>query len=210
MDISRRNVLKGLAAISGLAAAIPSFSDTTGSAIRTVGSNQMPLHIIIDRAAEQSGFVEGVHVARYQGGLQMPLPLMHSVIGLAFVRDFQKLLGSSEALRVVGLVDDANAAIIISLARTAGVQLHWLGQHQATTGKERHTVMAATEATTWEQLALQLQDGKAPANWPMRLGYALTALDRTMPDLSQHSFEHLNKGSFVSFAFDTQGNDNHG
>jgi hypothetical protein len=48
---------------------------------------------------------------------------------------------------IIGLVDDASAALIVDLARSAGARVQWLGQHRATPHASQHRLLSAEAAS---------------------------------------------------------------
>jgi hypothetical protein len=58
----------------------------------------------------------------------------------------ERRLEAGRGERVIGLVDDASGALILSLARSAGARLNWSGQHLTEAGHSRHRLSATTES----------------------------------------------------------------
>lgn len=205
MDVDRRVVIQVLA-MSPLAAAAPTLAANTAFAATS------PLCIISNVDAEHAGFLRGARNARR---LLQPLEepsVLRSDLGLDFVAQLRGRLTDHTPTRIIGMVDDATAAIVIGLARSADVDLHWLGQHRCVPDQQRHTLVRASDNVCSRLVAL-LQDcsdhhRSLPA-WAEMLGSTLAGLDSTPLDPSARPATLLHR-SFVSFSFDTRSERHHG
>jgi len=210
MDTSRRNVLKVIGA-SGLTVALPSIAPAFASQYSEPGAPPLPLHLVLDEKMADSGFLAGAQAARMARQARVPLTQMSSDLSLGYVSALDALLQSGEPARVMGLVDDANAAIIVGLARAVQARMHWMAQHTGGPDSTRHTVLVAASDLCCEQLGRQLPSTDAPSwladKWPAQLGYVLTRLDSS--PATHYTLAGVpatpHAGSFVSFSFDTQG-----
>lgn len=146
MALNRRTFLKGLA-LSGLAATTPApalvsrniLSSSTHALKRGV---ELPIVALISGIPEKSAFLTGARFAQQQQHSAYPIAVVRSDLGLGFLQSLHTLL-SGKPTHIVGLVDDASAAIIINLARAADVRMHWLGQHAASVEYSRHNILTA-------------------------------------------------------------------
>jgi hypothetical protein len=136
MDLNRRTFLKGLA-LSGLAANTPAFASGTILSSKTY----LPITALISGAPEESIFLTGARLAQQQHS-PYPITVLRSDLRLDFLQSLYTLL-SDKSVHIVGLVDDAIAAIIVNLARSADARFHWLGQHTASAEYSRHNVLTA-------------------------------------------------------------------
>lgn len=210
MDTSRRNVLKVIG-VSGLTVALPSITPAFASGYSEPGAPPLPLHLVLDEKMAESGFLAGAQAARAGREAQAPLNQLNSDLSLGYVNALDALLQSGKPARVMGLVDDANAAIIVGLARAVHARMHWMAQHTGGPDSTRHTVLVAADDLCCEQLGRQLPSSEAPSwlaeKWPAQLGYVLTRLDSA--PATHYTLASVvpapHGGSFVSFSFDTQG-----
>jgi len=97
-------------------------------------------------------------LALVDGGQAEPLFLFGSKImgthlpTLRVSRDLDLLLAleyhmrDEKSLRLIGLTDDATATLVIDLARSAGAQVPWLGEHSVYDGLSRHQLFVASKA----------------------------------------------------------------
>lgn len=180
MNIERRTVLKGLA-LSGLAGVAMSSSGLSmaNSVLGTRTGLALPTLVLVNNEVAESVFLQGV--AASLAGKQVKV--QHTDLGLDFIQGFDKRLRSGQPQRIIGLVDDASAALIVDLARSAGARVQWLGQHHATTGTSQHRLLSAEAAS-----------GCAP-----RMGLSLNACG-TGFSLSEHRLHGLQPPLQVSAA----------
>lgn len=202
MPLERRTLLKCLA-LGGLAtAALGNARLATAQAL--LGArlpSPAPTLILVDAAA--SAFLAGVATALAAEQVEV----RGCGLGLDFLLDLEGRLHSGQSQRVIGLVDDASAVLIVDQARGAGARLQWLGQHHISAEAARHRALGATAADAHaRQLARRLAAcGSGCARWAVTLGHALATpgagdlgpatplVDRPAP-LTGH---------FVSFAIET-------
>lgn len=206
MDANRRAFLKGVA-LTGFAVATPGFASGTilsDKANSLKGSINLPIITLLNCLPEESAFLDGIRCAQQQQRSNDPITVQRCDRGLGFLQSLQSLLHSGKPTQIVGLVDDASAAIIVDLARSAGVHLHWLGQHAVSAGQSRHNILTTdSEYGRGLRLAQQLNVGGSgfslteqsvagpdglrrivfttqqtpqDASWAASLGFALTSL----------------------------------
>lgn len=141
MTVSRRFVLKGMAlgSMAGLAVGrIPGARASTGSIDRPAAR---PILALVNGGAAESVFLRGASAA---SGPQLQIQRVGR--DLNFMRDFERRLRSNQAMRVIGLLDDASAALVVEMARSAGARVQWLGQHNAEAGFSRHHLVTTAIA----------------------------------------------------------------
>ena len=209
MDTGRRSALKAMGA-SGLALAVPNLG--WAAVGQTQAGGQLPLYIITDHADAGGTFAAGaLHACRQRGVGASYVSALAGGLHLDEIHKVDALLQGKQSVRLIGLVDEGTAAVVLSLARDAGARLYWLAQHQLRAGQARHAVQVATSNTCCEQLEPQLlavpSSAAARKSWAAQLGYSLSRL-HTRP-ASNTALTQLampqRVGSFVSFSLDTQG-----
>lgn len=208
MDPNRRTFLKGVA-LTSLAVATPGFASgniLSDKANLLNGGTNLPITTLINGLPEESAFLAGIRCAQQQQRSNDPIRVQRCDRGLNFLQSLQTLLHSGRPTEIIALVDDASAAIIVDLARSAGVRMHWLGQHAVSAGQSRHSILTTDSGYgRGLRLAQQLNAGgsgfsltdeppmaagpdglrrmafttqQAPQNgsWAASLGFALTSL----------------------------------
>jgi len=149
MDIGRRPFMKGLAAV-GVAASTVSISDLTtrtraAGAEATAADAVHPVGVLICEGPLGAAFLAG---ARAGAVPNAPRVLQCDRHGMVDLRRFFDFWDADHASRIVGMVDDANAAIIAESARAMGVRQFWLGHHSASadTNILRHNLLTTPSA----------------------------------------------------------------
>ncbi|AOE83194.1 hypothetical protein [Pseudomonas sp. TCU-HL1] len=142
MNIERRTLLKGMA-LGGLAGAAMGASSLAMTKAMLGGQTQpLPTLVLVDGQAAGNAFLAGVGASAAAGKAEV----QRTDLGLDFVLGLQKRLLSGQPQRIIGLVDDASAALILDLARSSGARVQWLGQHSALAGGTRHQLLSADSA----------------------------------------------------------------
>jgi len=154
MNVERRVLLKGMAlgslvgvamSNSGLAMANTVLGSQTRAALPTLA--------LVSGEVAASAFLEGVTASP----TARQIKVQRTDLSLDFILGLEKHLSSGQPQRIIGLVDDASAALIIDLARSAGARVQWLGQHRATANASQHHLLSAEAASGCApQLGLQL------------------------------------------------------
>lgn len=133
--IDRRSVIKGMA-LCGVAApllhAIPPALANGGDPRETPAA--LPTWALVPEGGADSPFLQGVRAGVPAAALQVSSASSE----LAFVLGFERRLRQGPPIRVIGLLDDAVATLLLDVARGAGARLPWLGQHSAEAGQSRH------------------------------------------------------------------------
>lgn len=144
MNIERRLLLKGMA-LSSMAGVVVSSSGLTMA--NTVLSVQawpaLPTLALISGEVAESAFLQGINASPAAKQVTM----QRTDLSLDFILGLEKRLSSGQPQRIIGLVDDASAALIIDLARSAGARVQWLGQHRATANASHHRLLSAEVAS---------------------------------------------------------------
>lgn len=228
MNVERRSLLKGMAVggLAGIALGSSSLSLANSVLGRPVHAQAANLALVSAEVA-RSAFVLGLQASP-------AAPALHVIpasADLAVVLDLQKRLVSGQPQRLIGLLDDASAALIVDLARSAGARVQWLGQHSTATGRSAHHLLSAQTAhgcalQLGQQLhacgqgfslreqrlhspapTLQLASasrGQSGDQWAATLGYALAVLGST--DTGQapliSSRTRALTGTYVSFSIE--------
>lgn len=133
MNIQRRLLLKGMAmgSISGLGLARPGII-LADELTHTTGST--PVLLLVNSETRYSAFYQGVQAAVGPGSLQVQI----TDPGMDFLLVVQRHIRDGQGRRVVGLVDDAGATLIVDQARAAGAHMYWLSQHAVGPDHSRH------------------------------------------------------------------------
>jgi hypothetical protein len=143
MALNRRTFLKGLA-LSGFAATTPAFASRNMLSNNTHSPKEgtgLPIVALISGAPEEAAFLAGARFAQQQHS-SYAIAVLRSDLRFDFLQSLYALL-SGKPTHLLGLVNDASAAIIINLARAADVRMHWLGQHTASAEYSRHHILTA-------------------------------------------------------------------
>nr|AAM92192.1 PcuX [Pseudomonas mendocina] len=142
MNIERRTLLKGMA-LGGLAgAAMGAFGLAMTKAMLGGQAQPLPTLVLVDGEAAGAAFLAGVGSSPAASKAEV----QRTDLGLDFVLGLEKRLRSGQQQRIIGLVDDASAALILDLARSSGARVQWLGQHSAAAGSSRHRLLSADSA----------------------------------------------------------------
>lgn len=228
MNVTRRFMLKSIAlsSIAGM---------TMGSGVRalagatnaTIASGaDKPILALVNTDVASSVFL--------QGAMAVGSRLQVRTVGpdLGFMLGFERELRRSQSMRVIGLLDDVSATLVVDLARSAGARAQWLGQHTAEAKITRHHLLTTdiTEGCA-RQLGLELhhcgagfnlveerQNGAIaprqlaaparmhgrPEQWAASVGYLLASLGTgaAMTDPLTHPTTAPVVGSFVSFSIE--------
>ena len=151
MSVNRRFVLKSMAlgGVAGLAMAIP-FRALASTVNGT--NNNLPVMVLTNGSAIESAFLHGANT----GNSRLQIQKVSS--DLAFMLDFERQMRNSKAMRIIGLLDDSSATLIMDMARSAGARVQWLGQHTAEAGFSRHHLVTTNSADGCSrQLSRQLK-----------------------------------------------------
>ena len=136
MSVDRRFVLKGMAlgSLAGLTmgAALPSLAAVHAAPGAQAGR---PVLALVGQGARDSAFVQGAQAA----GRSVQVQAVDTSLG--FLLELENQLRSGQSMHIIGLLDDASAALVIDLARSAGARMNWIGQHVAEAGQSRHHLL---------------------------------------------------------------------
>ena len=144
MNIERRVLLKGMA-LGGLAGVAMSSSGLTmaNSVMGSQAHPVLPTLALVSGEVAESAFLQGISASPAGGQVKV----QRTDLGLSFMLGLDKRLRSGQPQRIIGLVDDASAALIIDLARSAGARVQWIGQHRATANASQHHLLSAEAAS---------------------------------------------------------------
>lgn len=229
MGVNRRFVLKGMAlgSMAGLAMGSSAGAFAGITAEPAAKTTSLPILALINKGAAESVFLHGAVAA---SGSQLLVQRVSS--NLHFMLDFERQMRSSQALQIIGLLDDASASLVIDMARSAGARVQWIGQHSAEAGFSRHhlltTEIAAgccrqfgrqlhacgagfslneerhNGAMVPRQLAGSARNSTPSAQWAASIGYLLASLG-TRPAIAAPLAPPASvpiTGSFVSFSIE--------
>lgn len=225
MTVDRRFVLKSMV-LGGAAGVVLSRSVPVLGGVSPSHSGIRPALALVGSGVAEAAFLQG---ARAAAGAQLRVQQLDR--GLGFMLDFEQRLRAGRPLRVIGLLDDAAATLVLDLARSAGARVPWLGQHTAEAGSTRHRLLNTdlAEGCTRQfsrllhtcgagftldeerqgsvaparQLAGPARNGAGSAQWAAGVGYLLAALDTHSSMTPRVSVQGtLPSGSFVSFSIE--------
>lgn len=138
MSVNRRFVLKGMAlgSMAGLAMGswVGALAGTTAGPTANLAGR--PILALINEGVAESVFVHGAMAA---SGSRLRVQRVGHDLG--FMLNFERQLRGGQPLRVIGLLDDASATLVVDMARSAGARVQWLGQHTAEAGFTRHHLL---------------------------------------------------------------------
>lgn len=229
MSINRRRVLKG-AALSGLATVAGGCAQALAAAASMPTSAGSPVLVLISAIEPGSVFLQGA-LAVADSRLRVHRVSHDLDIMLALERE----LRGAQPLRIIGLLDDASATLLVDLARSTGARIQWLGQHSAAADISHHRLLTPDGADSCSrQFSAQLQacgtafslrdervnaaastprylsgavhQGAQPAAWVAGLGYLLASRGSPPATASlPYPASAPPTGSFVSFSLEAGG-----
>lgn len=132
MDLKRRVLLKGITATAAASMIAPrvAFADPIERALITLRETsagdlvQKPVTAVATESFKASVFMAAIRVAQ---------PAKEVILKAPDFSVLQQLLTQKDT-NLVGIIDHANAAVLVQLCRQYDAKIHWLGQH-ATYGK---------------------------------------------------------------------------
>lgn len=224
MDQKRRFLLKGMLA-SGAGGALMGGSGLAQAALNLNRVQVLPTLLLTSDAAIERSFAAGVKAALPETA---DLKLLR-VQDFDALTEVSRVLEGGRGIRLIGMIDDASAELLVAQARRAGASMSWLGQHASELTQTRHQVIHGSKAQSavlalGEQLkgsaagfALQSaqpysadrdlelsvhRSGPASSQWAAHLGHALAA-PGAMVDANTlpARYERL-EGRFVSFVIE--------
>lgn len=144
MDVQRRILLKGMTATAAMSMITPHnvFSEPLEQAVimlRETSAGGLvckPITLVSSEAFQASTFV---HAARR---LQ---PAQQVVLKGVDIVSLQQLL-SQKSTNLVGIIDHANAAVLVQVARHLGAKVHWLGQHSLKEESTAHNILKSGDS----------------------------------------------------------------
>jgi len=148
MNKNRRLFLKGmlgssasgvLLTSSGLVQAAMQLNNGVG--LNKQGDNKTPIVLLTNDTRVESSFGAGVKSA-------LPIDIDFSMLRVTHtdvLTQFNQLKSKGEHTRLIGMVDDATAELLVAQARHAGARISWLGQHMSSTNKSRHQIINSNQ-----------------------------------------------------------------
>ena len=197
MNVNRRVVLKAAALASSAGLAMGGAIPVLASAPNTPGRAAQTVLVLANHSAAAALFLHGASAA---AGVE--LQVQRASLDVDFMLELERQMRSGPARRIIGLLDDASATLVMDMARSAGAHLQWLGQHSAASGLTTHHHLFAADPA--EQLRRLPLHNEASAQWAASLGYGLAALGthtNRMAPLAPTANPPLS-GSFVSFSIE--------
>ena len=150
MNTQRRQVLKGmfLTASSSSIIGLGGVSSVWASSEKIDPS----LHVVVTDGQLGRSFLEGISTKAALNQDQV----LYSGVDLSFVQQLQSVLHRGATTRVVGLVDDASATLIVDLARDVNARLEWQSHHKDLTladGSRLGSLLVGSPAQVVDQSA---------------------------------------------------------
>lgn len=142
MNVERRSLLKGMALGSLSAVALGNSGLAMANAVISGQPPLAPLLVLVNEGVSSAAFLQGIRATPAARQLEV----RNSDLSLGFILELEKRLRSGQAQRIIGLVDDASAALIVDLARSSGARIQWLGQHSANAATSQHRLLSADAA----------------------------------------------------------------
>ena len=225
MNVARRNLLKG-AAVGGLSVAALSASGLS-MASGLLRDPARPALALVSGNAAETAFLLGARDA------QSSIQIQRTDLNASYMQQLAAQLASPQPQRIIGLVDDANATLILDLARSAGARIQWVGLHAADSKGSRHELLSANadegcalrfghqlnscgagfslrEQRQGAQklnldLAISAKNADAADQWAATLGHVLASAGRTdAGNAPRISNQHKPlRGHFVSFSIES-------
>lgn len=142
MNLSRRNILKGMVAL-GSASALALATPLWASAF----TRNRSIHLIVANDIVGQSFLTGANTVQ---ATQIQSVLV-SETSMQFLQKYQALLNNGKGKQIFGLVDDANAVLIMDLARSANARVLWQKDHivqSTTSAKQLGLGLVSNDQTT--------------------------------------------------------------
>ncbi|GLZ27609.1 TPA: hypothetical protein L3923_006360 [Pseudomonas aeruginosa] len=227
MTINRRFLLKGMAlsGLAGLAMAGPVRALAGQSSAPSAAAAARPVLALVSAGAAESVFLRGAQAA---AGSQLQVQRFDQ--DLDRLLSFERQLRSGQPLRVIGLLDDATATLVLDMARSAGARVQWLGQHNTVAGVTQHRLLNTEVAegcarqisrqlhacgagfhiaeerqgslASPRQLSAPARGGEHAAEWASAIGYQLASLGGRPAKPAPAPASTVLSGSFVSFSIE--------
>ncbi|AIL62310.1 hypothetical protein [Pseudomonas alkylphenolica] len=226
MSMNRRFVLKGMAlsSIAGMAMAGPLRALAAGESPAPSAAVR-PVLALVSAGAAESVFLRGAQAA---AGSQLQVQRFDHDLGRLL--GFERQLRSGQPMRVIGLLDDATATLVLDMARSAGARVQWLGQHSSVAGVTHHRLLSSDLAdgcsrrlgrqlhacgagfhiaderqgslAAPRQLSAPSRSGEHTSEWASAVGYLLASLGEQPAMPAPAPVSTGLTGSFVSFSIE--------
>jgi len=208
MSISRRVVLQG-ASLASLATLFSSSVFSAFAQLQSTSYKAIPVLLLASDAPtspKSAREAEGAFIGSVRLVASHDLSVQRMSFDLRALRVLDQQLRSATPLRIVGLLDNGLANLVIDAARNANARVHWLGWHHATHESIQHRIQIS-EASECIQ-----HRNEHSSQWLHELGVMLAAGDRAVPPLLKQSpnLDTPITGSFVSLSIDVGRDLSHG
>lgn len=225
MNVARRSLLKG-AAVGGLSAAALSAS-SLGMASSLLREPARPALALVSGNVAEAAFLLGARASAAS------IEVQRTDLGLPYMQQLAAQLASPQPQRIIGLVDDASATLILDLARSAGARVQFVGHHAASAAGSRHELLTAagSEACALRlghqlqscgagfslreqvqaqpglnlDLAVTAKSADADDQWATTLGHSLASAGRVDAQAAPRirNLQTPLRGHFVSFSIES-------
>lgn len=179
MNKNRRLFLKGvlsssasgvLLTSSGLVQAAMQLNNGVG--LNKHSDNTTPIILLTNNVKVEASFGAGVKSA-------LPTDINFSMLRVTHTNvltQFNQLKNKGEGTRLIGMVDDATAELLVAQARHAGARISWLGQHMSNTNQSRHQIINSNH-TQGSLLSLGTQLHKSSTDFELESAQLFTTAD---------------------------------
>jgi hypothetical protein len=227
MDLKRRTLLKGITATAAvsLVASHVTFANPIEDGLVSLRKSSAskitdkPITGVVSQAYKNSAFAQGLESAH------PTKTVLLDQVNLAILTE----LLSQTSTNLVGIIDHANAAVLVQLTRTYNAKIHWLGQHSLQPNGNSHNILRSGNTDNCqENLVKDFSSCPAPhqvreqglstlkivgkeefqhtQQWAANLALALTDLKNPSPNYSQLKLTSKNQpiqGSALTFFIET-------
>lgn len=144
MDVKRRTLLKGITATAAVSLVAPRvvFADPIDSALirlRETSAGDLvrkPITAFSNESFKTTTFMEAISRAR---------PNRQVILRGVDFAALRQLLAQKET-NLVGIIDHANAAVLVQLSRHYDAKIHWLGQHAIYDHSTAHNIFKSGDS----------------------------------------------------------------
>jgi hypothetical protein len=146
MDVKRRLLLKGMTSTAAVSMVAPhvAFADPIERALVTLRETsagdlvQKPIAAVAIESFKNSVFMQAICAAH---------PAEEIILGGVDFSTLSELFTQKEN-NLVGIIDHANAAVLVQLCRHYNAKIHWLGQHAIYNHSTSHNVFKSGDSSS--------------------------------------------------------------
>jgi hypothetical protein len=146
MDAKRRLLLKGITATAAVSTVAPQvvLADPIGRALVTLRETsagdlvQKPIVAVAIESFKSSAFMQAIRTTQ---------PAAEIILDGVDFPSLNELLTQKEN-NLVGIIDHANAAVLVQLSRHYNAKIHWLGQHAIYDHSTAHNIFKSGDSSS--------------------------------------------------------------